>query len=250
MLATMSTGPVGLSDGAGNHNKTRLMRTCDADGTILQPNKPMTPIDATYRAILSASERPIPAAAVWQTYSHADGLDGDLGSYQYHLLGVDVKSDELPVMRDDFYPAIDHDTELIVRDWHRSAACVNGSDAVTSGCVTAVSDASSGVVTMGPGFDWPHKSPPEHGAEWHTTQLYTVTQSGGSTWVMLGELDKFTSVSSARFSKLQTSTTGIKASLRGGAGEVVRLTALTPDKKVVTADVKIGAGGTADWSCA
>eukprot|EP01052_Picozoa_sp_SAG31_P005511 SAG31_NODE_243_length_19342_cov_12.906459_14_plen_297_part_00 len=158
ILATMSTGPVGPSDGAGNHNTTRLMRTCDAAGNILQPNKPMTPIDATYRAILSTTERPIPAAAVWQTYSHADGLDGDLASYQYHLLGVDVKNtSELPVMRDDFYPAIDGDIELIVRDWHRSAPCVNGSHALNTNCVKAVSGASSTVVTMGAGFDWPHK---------------------------------------------------------------------------------------------
>lgn len=49
ILATMSTGPVGPADGAGQHNATRLMRTCAADGTILQPEKPLTPIDASYR---------------------------------------------------------------------------------------------------------------------------------------------------------------------------------------------------------
>eukprot|EP01052_Picozoa_sp_SAG31_P005512 SAG31_NODE_243_length_19342_cov_12.906459_15_plen_71_part_00 len=63
---------------------------------------------------------------------------------------------------------------------------------------------------------------------------------------MLGELDKFTSVSSARFSKLETSATGIKASLRGGAGELVHLTAISPSKMVVTACVTIGAAGTAE----
>ena len=42
ILATMSRGPVGPSDGAGQHNATRIMRTCAADGTILQPERPMT----------------------------------------------------------------------------------------------------------------------------------------------------------------------------------------------------------------
>jgi hypothetical protein len=77
-----------------------------------------------YRAILSASERSIPAAAVWQTYSHADcdssgsatsGSDSSGGgtddAYQYHLLGVDVKNTSaLPVLRSDFYPEIDPGT--------------------------------------------------------------------------------------------------------------------------------------------
>jgi|EP01046_Picozoa_sp_COSAG06_P011348 hypothetical protein len=49
--ASVSAGPVGPSDGAGNHNTTRIMRTCDAAGTILQPEKPMTPIDATCERI-------------------------------------------------------------------------------------------------------------------------------------------------------------------------------------------------------
>jgi hypothetical protein len=91
-------------------------------------------------------------------------------------------------------------TDLLVRDWHRSAACVNGSDAVASGCVSAVSAASSEVVTMRAGMEWPHTVPPEspchpisstacgYGAEWHTTQLYTVTQvAQPGEWVLLGE---------------------------------------------------------------
>ena len=36
-----------VADGAGQHNVTRLMRTCAADGTILQPDRPLLPIDAS-----------------------------------------------------------------------------------------------------------------------------------------------------------------------------------------------------------
>ena len=67
ILATMSRGPVGPSDGAGQHNATRIMRTCAADGTILPPERPMTPIDATYRKVLPHAERQLTAAAVRST---------------------------------------------------------------------------------------------------------------------------------------------------------------------------------------
>ena len=93
ILATMSTGPVGPSDGAGQHNTTRLMRTCTADGTILQPARPMTPIDATYRQAMSLSERQLNAAAVWATYSRAAPAPGSTPApAQYHVLGVDVNA--------------------------------------------------------------------------------------------------------------------------------------------------------------
>jgi hypothetical protein len=84
ILAVMSTGPVGPSDGAGQHNATRIMRTCSAAGTILQPEKPMTPIDASYRQVLSSEERQLRAAAVWATYSKAKGGGSP---QQYHILG-------------------------------------------------------------------------------------------------------------------------------------------------------------------
>lgn len=92
ILATMSTGPVGSSDGAGQHNVTRLMRTCSADGRILQPNRPMTPIDASFRQVVSSSERQLNSAAIWSTCSGAAPAlpNGKQTTSQYHILGVDV----------------------------------------------------------------------------------------------------------------------------------------------------------------
>lgn len=52
IVAAMSTGPVGPSDGAGMTNKTRIMHTCASSGMLLQPNRPMTTIDALYRAAI------------------------------------------------------------------------------------------------------------------------------------------------------------------------------------------------------
>lgn len=47
-VATLSTGPVGPSDSLGHMNHDLVMRTCAADGLILKPDKPATPLDAVF----------------------------------------------------------------------------------------------------------------------------------------------------------------------------------------------------------
>ena len=44
-MALLSCGPVGPGDKAGSANKTLLMRTCRADGLLLKPGYPATPLD-------------------------------------------------------------------------------------------------------------------------------------------------------------------------------------------------------------
>ena len=105
IIATMSTGPVGPADGAGQHNATRLRQTCRADGRILQPEKPLTPIDATFQAVLNGSGggsggvRSVPAAAIWGTFSGAKAPAVDppwttatgFSQLTYHILAVDAE---------------------------------------------------------------------------------------------------------------------------------------------------------------
>ena len=45
LAALLSGGPVGISDGAGFTNKTLIMRTCRADGRLLQTSRATTAID-------------------------------------------------------------------------------------------------------------------------------------------------------------------------------------------------------------
>ena len=44
-MALLSCGPVGPGDKAGSANKTLLMWTCRADGLLLKPGYPATPLD-------------------------------------------------------------------------------------------------------------------------------------------------------------------------------------------------------------
>jgi hypothetical protein len=252
------------------------MRTCAADGTILQPERPLLPIDATYRQAVSPSERRLDAAAVWVTYSHAATAEPApklMPPAQYHILGVDVDTEShsgpVPVFASDLYPAPPRGAAFAVRDWHRSAECAHGADAVATGCVRVVvtaegegggedgsragsvagSVAGSGdssprsLVGLDRGMRWPFGT--------HTTQLYTATVLAPGVVALLGELDKFVPLSGKRFGDVAASAGGLTASVAGQAGEVVHVTALRPDPdgptvtwRVVRADVTVGADGT------
>jgi len=241
ILATMSTGPVGPADGAGQHNATRLRRTCGADGRILGTARPLTPVDATYYAMIGGP-RPIDAAALWSANSHPAGGAGAPSQLSWHVLGVDVNASSLAVLRDDLFPPPPPAQLLAVRDFHRAAPCAEGADAVQSGCLTALSRGGSdpALLTMDRGVSWPFGT--------HTMQLYTVSPLAARQWVLLGELDKFVPISRARFSDVQASAAGVSAAVAGAAGEVVGVTALQPAGAerwvVATQQVRVGDGGT------
>merc|ERR1712151_96280 len=49
LMATLSAAMVGPMDGIYLLNKTRVMSTCRADGTVLKPDRPITATDACFR---------------------------------------------------------------------------------------------------------------------------------------------------------------------------------------------------------
>jgi hypothetical protein len=145
----------------------------------------MTPIDATYRQALSSSERQLNSAAVWGTFSRAgQGVEASATTgplmvtqlpAQYHILGIDVNvgagsEKMIPVFASDMYPRPSRGAAFAVRDWHRSALCMHGADAVATGCVRVGGGGSrvdDPLVTLDRGMSWPFGT--------HTTQLYTAT---------------------------------------------------------------------------
>ena len=51
LLAVMSGGPYGPSDGAGSFNRSLIMRSCRDDGVLLRPDKPATLMDTAFAVI-------------------------------------------------------------------------------------------------------------------------------------------------------------------------------------------------------
>ncbi len=67
LLATLSAGPVGIGDPLGSLNTTNLLRTVRADGVIVKPDVPLTPIDSSYTKSAAQSDAP-QVAATWTDF--------------------------------------------------------------------------------------------------------------------------------------------------------------------------------------
>ncbi|XP_046547850.1 uncharacterized protein LOC124257765 isoform X2 [Haliotis rubra] len=85
VVATLSTGPVGISDMIGGTNKTLIMKSVNADGLILKPSRPATAIDNRIRR-MAWSDFDGPNGEVWSTYSDFGG-DNKYGI----ILAADLK---------------------------------------------------------------------------------------------------------------------------------------------------------------
>ena len=63
LLATLSAGMVGIGDALGRFDRANLERVVRADGVIIKPDTPITPVDSTYVEQAKDPRSPIIAAA-------------------------------------------------------------------------------------------------------------------------------------------------------------------------------------------
>jgi hypothetical protein len=167
----------------------------------------------------------------------------------YHILAVDAQP-KLELLRGDIYkplaatsskhggggaragepPTTWPDEALLIRDWHTSSACVNGADALASGCLAGFVPASSSATQVLHALDTGSSGTPTPTGVTRKLQLLSITPvpQNGSAWVLLGELGKFVTVASARFQRLTIGRSGISGTIRGGANETVQVVALQP----------------------
>jgi hypothetical protein len=184
VLAVMSTGPVGISDAIGLSNATLLQRTIAKDGTLLQPSKPITAIDSTFRATGA------PRGEVYSTFSAVRAQKCDA----WYFASFQMKS-EHALRVDDFYPPLDPRKRVIAyRRFDSGAGCVDGEDAVASGCVSLVPIANftgAAPVLRVPASDYANATAGTDLAPTLTTvwQPCGGVDSGG--YILLGELSKY-----------------------------------------------------------
>ena len=195
IVAATSTGPVGIGDAAGETDAALVARTCAADGALLQPAKPLTPLDRTYAASWRGGE-------AWG--SHV--VSGSAAAYLTLAFSVDATS---TLAAADFYPAAAA-RDWVHRAWH-AAPCADGADALASGCVVAA------FPQLGPSTDRGGGRPYDY---------WLSYPADGETWLLLGELDKFVPLAGRRFAKVANTGARLDVALRGSPGEVVAVTAL------------------------
>jgi hypothetical protein len=58
LLATLSAGPIGIGDPIGSLNAANLLHAVRADGVIVKPDVPLTPIDSSYTKTLAQPDAP------------------------------------------------------------------------------------------------------------------------------------------------------------------------------------------------
>ena len=114
----------------------------------------------------------------------------------------------------DFSPAPADGVELVHREWHNAALCQNGVDALKSGCASTTPPNQTVGNRSGFATDCP------------CDLFVSHPVIGGGAWVLLGELDKFATVSEQRFEVVVSGVDGLTLKLRGAVGEVVQLTVL------------------------
>ena len=231
IAAVLSTGPVGISDKIGATNATLIMRTCDANGRLLQPSKPLTPSERMYTEIgnagfCSTCRGGLPQTGsdgeLWSTYS-AVGDSDDPSVMQWLTVGVRIGCHgsancdahvPLPLSKADLYPMPAAEQQLLHRYWHSS--CPDGANAIASGCILRAAPNMVSTNRSGGTGDFPFDLILSH-----------PVSSAASPWILLGELDKYTTLSRQRFTSVKMVTkAGIDLELAGAAGEVVTVTAL------------------------
>jgi len=225
--ATLSTGPVGFSDGIGFSDAALIMRTCRADGLLLRPDAPAAHLDAALVATMGAGgEAAVP---------YVVAAPVTLGGFTWTLLlaaelaapfSVSLDADLAP------QPAGAAGAAVVV-DWFAPADAV----AVPAG----------GAFTVAPGQGCPAPACGPNASAFRFLLVAPVLADG---WAYLGEPAKFVPVSQFRTAAFAPSPAGgFSATLVGGAGDgAVAVAARAPSGARVAAACDVS-GGSARLAC-
>ena len=252
-------GPVGIGDGPGLTNASLIKRSCMSNGTLLQPSKPFTAVDAAFASFssfgLDSKTKTNQAfnsfRSVWGSYMH---VSGQLTAYG--ILSVNItRSRFVVVPQDDFWPAPSSPSEYAAATptfihwlW-QGRACTNGTSVVGGGCVSQVGIADTiDVSCVGAGSSGAGAGIEVHVSEHKCTgtnqqqdlpfalHLFTPYVHG---FALLGEMDKFVPLSPARFGEVKFTTTGMSFAVRGAPQEDVLVSVVRPPGQIEVLPVHV-----------
>jgi hypothetical protein len=224
LVAALSAGPIAPGDGIGDTDVDLVLRTCRSDGILLKPERPIFPIVSWWVGnALGSGDGPTPrgaalnthsgSAEVGYTYTELNGLRwyfvlGVGLDKAFHLTPSDVRSELAPA----------HNVSL--------AHCQWGWECRARGCRRIQAD--QGNVTLTPFSEEqpivlpPYDSP--HGVGWGHFRFVRTVPVLCNGWLLLGEADKFISVSRSRILNLVVDcSAGMVVQVGGALGEVVTM---------------------------
>ena len=156
LITTLTAGPVGLADEIGYTNASLLLQTCTSNGTLLQPDKPATPIDAMF----SPSAPFQPPGELWQTHTKLQTVSAsNVDAGQEHmlwryLLGVDTNYN---VRQAHLWPPDPSARDTVAVSWHSRHACVVSTASTCGqrwGATEAYELVTAPMVALEHGFDF------------------------------------------------------------------------------------------------
>lgn len=201
-VAALSAGPVGFGDGPGYSDVSVILRTCAADGTLLRPSIPATPIDTMLDGDRDPTQSDNNEVEVWDAAS----VVGELVFWS--VLVVDA-SPAVPVKLSELYLPTDISP---VRGWPGAVAkyvvvnvdaCKNGTMVEMCGAVIPAS--SGGFVA---------RTNTAGSVDAHDWTVLNVTPMCPSGAVLLGEVGKTVGVSPDRFAVVECTAKGLRMRLK------------------------------------
>ena len=269
-IATLGTGPVGFADRVGFTNSTLLNMSTRGDGVLLQPSLPAVNIDVFFAdRFPSQSESPglarIACAPSFISIKIADSPTPPLPDYSYPLPSIKNAALFLTVFSTfvgapinispiDLWPPLPLPENngifgYYIQQLSRSSLCIDKTDAINTGCVNFTSSVnpSETILTSDTG-------PYDH--EIYTISPVLGTTSSSYSWALLGELNKFTRISSTRITTIDISTSCGSSetspfciSVIGGSNEKITLTLVDPNGIVRISSVMMSEKGVGSLVC-
>lgn len=240
LMAVLSGGLYGPSDGAYGGNRSLIMRSCRDDGLLLRPDKPMTMMDTALTAL---------------PFEGATGIDGQCvyGGWHGAMWGGDLTCSVVNVFATHSdIPVVDDAGETRVRfgyifraDLGSSASRANFSVVPTDFAPFAKPSAAYRVWEYWHGLradathdstilcdhDHPFAVPPTprfpHGSLYHV--LAPVLANG---WCYLGEPQKIVTASARRVRSITATSIGVDIVLVGSVKEVITAVLRSPNASV------------------
>lgn len=242
VLATLSLGPVGISDALGETDVELISQAyrCARDGTLLRPSRPLSLVDSAF-ANRSAG---VPSADVRGTHATVGG-----GHTSYYVVawrtGVPVT-----LRPTDLYPAPQPRGRLAVREH----VLRGGSAAQHHGCEDGQPAVPTCVHMLAAGAPLTLRPTGAALSNFSLTAIHPAVGGGVRGAFFLGELSKFVHVSPLRFESVAEEADpaadgvgpcALAVVVRGAPGEEVRLVCIDAGGITRVATAKIPAAGRA-----
>eukprot|EP00038_Savillea_parva_P003881 m.131333 g.131333 ORF g.131333 m.131333 type:complete len:864 (-) comp11310_c0_seq2:981-3572(-) len=211
-VLSLSDGPVCPSDAVGASNASLILRACDASGRLLRPHQPARAIDAQFTS--AAFKGPL-QGQVWATSVQLDATAGTRGMYSYVLVPTLSNAYTLTSAQLGY-----DDADDLVAVHQDDVAGASPFDSTHTLALSPCDPSTFDLVTVSP-------------------------RVAKGSWALLGEPNKWVSVSTERFSTMVATPEQATVTASGPPGETITVAFATPlpSSTTVTGTCTMGANG-------